>query len=71
MIIKYYVNKRNKNKFLEVHNDGHYHNAVRQFMHWDATGVTNRTGDGYLHRWRINDLKSLLDDYTFVKETTS
>lgn len=25
--IKTYRNKRNPNKYLEVHNDGHYHNS--------------------------------------------
>lgn len=29
MTVKIYRNKRNGNKFLEVHNDGHYHNSVK------------------------------------------
>lgn len=32
--IAIYRNKRNKNKYIEVHNDGHYHNSVKQFMQW-------------------------------------
>ncbi len=28
-VITIYQNKRNENKFLEIHNDGHYHNSVR------------------------------------------
>ena len=26
--IKVYRNKRNPNKYIEVHNDGHYHNCI-------------------------------------------
>lgn len=33
--IKIYRNKRNSNKYIEVHNDGYYHNSIRQFMQWD------------------------------------
>lgn len=25
-----YRNKRNEHKFIEVHNDGHYHNSLKQ-----------------------------------------
>lgn len=32
--IKTYRNKRNPNKYLEVHNDGHYHNSLKQYMFW-------------------------------------
>ena len=32
--IKIYCNKRNHNKYIEVRNDGHYHNSVRQYMEW-------------------------------------
>lgn len=28
-VIKIYRNKRNGNKYIEVHNDGHYHNTVK------------------------------------------
>ena len=62
MFKKIYQNKRNKNKYLEVHNDGHYHNAVRQYMQWE-NGVKNLLGDRKLHRWRIGNLKELLKDY--------
>lgn len=64
MKIKTYQNKRNENKFLEVHNDGHYHNTVRQYMKWND--VKNFTGDGKLHRWKANNLKELLEDYEEV-----
>lgn len=66
--IKLYRNKRNQHKFIEVHNDGHYHNSVRQFMYW--TGITpsikNYTGDGLLHRWRKENLDALLEEYEHV-----
>ena len=71
--ITIYRNKRNDNKFLEVHNDGHYHNTVRQYMEWKyrkkgvLLSVTkNFTGDGVLRRWRIENLKELLSDYEEV-----
>jgi hypothetical protein len=31
-VVKVYRNKRNNNKYIEVHNDGHYHNSVRQYI---------------------------------------
>ena len=65
MKIILYQNKRNPNKYLEVHNDGHYHNTVRQFMKW-PNGIKNVTGDRKLHRWRIANLKELLKDYKIV-----
>lgn len=71
--IKLYRNKRNTNKFIEIHNDGHYHNSVRQFMEWKhkkrgvVLSVTkNFTGDGVLHRWRKGNLTELLEDYEEV-----
>ena len=73
MKIKTYQNKRNSNKYLEVHNDGHYHNSVRQYLQHDqkVAGircgiVRNYTGDGKLHRWRKENLKELLEDYREV-----
>lgn len=60
--VKIYRNKRNEHKFLEVHNDGHYHNSVKQFMEW-PNGVKNLIGDGVLHRWKKSDLNELLSDY--------
>lgn len=60
--IKVYRNKRNENKYIEVHNDGHYHNTVKQFMKW-PNGVKNLIGDRCLHRWRRNNLNELLEDY--------
>lgn len=62
---KIYRNKRNENKFIEVRNDGHYHNTVRQFMFWEKTGVKNLLGDRSLHRWTARNLKALLEDYEF------
>ena len=65
--IKLFSNKRNPNKYIEVHNDGYSHNTVRQFMKWN-NGVKNFTGDKRLHRWRKENLKELLEDYKEVKE---
>lgn len=63
--IKIYRNKRNENKYIEVHNDGHYHNSVKQFLKW-SNGVKYLTGDRCLHRWKINNLKELLEDYEAI-----
>lgn len=60
--IQLFRNKRNKNKYIEVHNDSHYHNAARQFMSWD-NGVKNLLGDKKLHRIRKKFLEELLKDY--------
>ena len=65
--IKLFSNKRNPNKYIEVHNDGYSHNTVRQFMKWNNR-VKNFTGDKKLHRWRKENLKELLEDYKEVKE---
>lgn len=64
-IINIYQNKRNKHKILEIHNDGHYHNSVRQFLEW-PNGVKNFTGDGILHRWKKQSLNELLIDYILI-----
>lgn len=61
-----YVNKKNPHKFLEIHNDGYGHNSVRQFMYWKMNGVKNHVGDGFLYRWRKNNLSELLEDYKRV-----
>lgn len=63
--VKVYRNKRNGNKYIEVHNDGHYHNTVKQFMAW-SNGVKNLLGDRRLHRWRKKNLTELLEDYQEV-----
>lgn len=63
--VKIYQNKKNKNKYLEVHNDGYYHNSLKQFMEW-KNGVKNFTGDRKLHRWRKPNLMELLVDYSLV-----
>jgi len=62
--IKIYRNKQNEHKFLEVRNDGHYHNAVRQYIYTPTSGNIGLTGDGMLHRWRKENLAELLEDYT-------
>lgn len=64
---KIYRNKRNENKFIEVRNDGHYHNAVRQYMFWKNAGVKNLLGDRCLHRRKARNLKALLEDYELVE----
>lgn len=63
--IKLYRNSRNEHKWLEVHEDGHGHRSVRQFIHFNATGVVNLTGDGMLHRWRKPYLDEVLEDYDY------
>ena len=67
--IKIYRNKRNENKFIEVHNDGYHHNSLKQYMLWIIDGMTvkNLTGDRNLHRWRKANLDELLDDYEVIR----
>ena len=62
--IKVYRNKRNENKYIEVHYDG-YHRTLRQYMQWKTEKgiVKNILGDGKLHRWSAKDFKSLIEDY--------
>lgn len=64
--IKIYCNKRNHNKYIEVRNDGHYYNSVRQYMEWKDENVKNLLGDRRLHRWKIKNLQALLEDYEEV-----
>lgn len=73
MEVMIYQNKQNKQKYIEVHNDGHHHNSVRQYIQYDQkvaghkVGVVrNYTGDGKLHRWRKGNLNELLEDYKEV-----
>ena len=73
MKIRTYQNKRNKRKYIEVHNDGHYHNSVRQYIEHNqkVAGhkvgiVRNYSGDASLHRWKKENLKELLEDYKEV-----
>ena len=70
--ITIYRNKRNEHKFIEVHNDGHHHNSLKQYLQWERNVVTgeplpkpvkNITGGRRLHRWRKANLKELLEDY--------
>lgn len=63
--VKIYRNKRNENKYLEVHNDGYGHNTVKQFLKW-KNGVKYLTGDRCLHRWKKSNLNVLLEDYELV-----
>ena len=73
--IKTYRNKRNPNKYLEVHNDGHDHNSLKQYMFWSknpdgavlSDPIKNVTGDRKLHRWRKENLNVLLEDYELVE----
>lgn len=60
-----YRNRYNHNKYIEIHNDGHYHNSVRQYMSFQ-NGVKNLTGDRCLHRQRKGNLISILEDYERV-----
>lgn len=63
--VKIYQNRENPNKYIEVRNDGYYHNSVRQFMEW-KNGVKNLVGDRCLHRCRKGNLVSLLEDYRLM-----
>ena len=73
--IKTYRNKRNPNKYLEVHNDGHYHNSLKQYMFWSknpdgavlSNPIKNVTGDRKLHRWRKENLNVLLEDHELAE----
>lgn len=74
--IQTFRNRRNPNKFVEVHNDGHYHNSVKQYMYWEVNVITgerllksvkNLLGDRKLHRWRKANLNELLEDYEEVR----
>lgn len=72
--ITIYRNKRNENKYIEVHNDGYYHNSVKQFMQWKkdhngnqlAKPIRNEMGDRVLHRWKKANLMTLLEDYELI-----
>lgn len=69
--IQIFRNRRCPNKYIEVHNDGHYHNSLKQYMYWERdfdgntlpSPVKCLTGDKKLHRWRKVNLKELLEDY--------
>jgi len=61
-----YQNKDNKNKYIEVHNDGQGHNAGRGYMYYPNKEVTNWLGDGKLHRCRKWLLDIILEDYILV-----
>lgn len=65
-IIRIFKNKRNTNKRLEIHNDGHYHYSVKSYMEWD-NGVKNLLGNKKLNRWKKVNLVELLEDYEEVK----
>lgn len=66
------IQKSKELKHIEVHNDGHYHNSLKQYLYWERNVITgeplpepvkNITGDRRLHRWRKANLKELLEDY--------
>ena len=38
--IQVYRNRRNSNKYIEVHNDGHYHNSLKQYLYWERNVIT-------------------------------
>lgn len=71
-------NIRNKNKYLNVvhYKCGHYY--VVQYMRWEAaetptgTVVINYTGcvrnRRCRQRWKLRNLKELLNDYMFYEE---
>lgn len=65
--VKTYRNKKNPNKYVEVHEDGHGHRSAKQYMKWKEAGVKNPTGDGNLHRWRKGNMDDLLEDYEEVE----
>ena len=65
--VRIYRNKVNRNKYLEIHNDGYYHNRVVQYMHWE-NGVKNTTKGSVLWRWKKANLDELLKDYELVDE---
>lgn len=69
--VKIYRNRRCENKYIELHDDGHRHHSLRQFMFWPASDriprpVKNLLGDRCLHRWRKGNLAELLEDYKEV-----
>lgn len=68
--IRKFRNRRNPNKFLEVHEDGYGHRSARQYMEWEETGVKNPTGDGSLHRWRKDNMDELFDDYEEIESSS-
>lgn len=71
-----YRNKRNPNKYIEIHNDGHYHNSLKQYMYWKRNIITgellqnpikNMMGDGNFHRCKKSSLTELLKDYELME----
>lgn len=76
--VTHYSNKRNPHKHLEVHNDGHGHRSVKQYIKHTADDlrkefpekepyseepIINTTGDGALHRMKKRDFTELTNDY--------
>lgn len=68
MKVMVYRNRRNPNKHMEVHDDGHGHRSMRQYMEWPEHGVKNYTGDGQLHRHSKATADEILDDYELEGE---
>ena len=54
--VQIYRNRRNPNKYLEIHNDG-------ELL---LNPVKNIVGDKKLYRWRKANLMELLEDYEVV-----
>ncbi len=67
MKVQIYRNNRNENKYIEVHTDKCYHKWARQYMEWKGVGVKNLLGDGYLHKYRVADMSSILEDYELIR----
>lgn len=55
----YYQNKENPYKFIEVHNDGHYHNSVKQFISKNGKHIVINP----CYRMKKKALMDLLKDY--------
>jgi hypothetical protein len=55
----YYQNKENPYKFIELHNDGHYHNSVKQFISKNGKHIVINP----CYRMKKKALMDLLKDY--------
>lgn len=45
--IQVYRNRRNSNKYIEVHNDGHYHNSLKQYEYTESVIKYNKWNGQY------------------------
>lgn len=67
-MVSIYRNKYNLKKFIDVRNDGYYHNSIRQFsiiQHGENIGKFNKYNNK-LVRMRKQILKNILEDYDLV-----